>query len=67
MEKDAKTNSTSGWWFGACGQPYDWRKPNRLLTLQFRDTAKEQVVFPLYGGAPNGECDNMISVWKLAT
>ena len=26
--------------------PYDWRKPNRLLTLQFGDIANEQGVFP---------------------
>ena len=31
-----KTNSVGGWWCGACGQPYDWRKPNRLLTWQFK-------------------------------
>ena len=42
------------------------RKPNRLLTLQFGDTAKEQVVFLAYG-APDGERDNMISVLKLVT
>ena len=48
---------------GACGQPYDWRKPNRLLPLQFGDTTNEQVVFLVYG-APD---DNMISALKLVT
>ena len=41
----------SGWWCGACGQPYD---------------LKEQVVFLAYG-APDGDCDNMISVLTLVT
>ena len=49
-----------------CGQLYDWRKPNRLLTLQFGDMAKEQVVFPAYR-APGGDCDNMISALELVT
>ena len=35
----------SGCWCGAHGQPYDWRKPYRLLTLQFGDTANEQAFF----------------------
>ena len=43
--------------------PYDWRKPNRLLTLQIGDAANEQVVFPAYG-APDGECDNLSSAPK---
>ena len=29
-----KKNSMSGWWCGACGQSYDWRKPSRLLVVQ---------------------------------
>ena len=47
-------------------QPYDCRKPKRLLTLQIGDTANEQVVFPAYG-ARNGDCDHMISSAKLVT
>ena len=31
-------NSMSGWWCGACGIPYDFRDPNRLLTLQIGDS-----------------------------
>ena len=38
----------SGWWCGACGMPHDWRKPNRLLTLQVGDTANDQIVFLAY-------------------
>ena len=49
-----------------CGQPYDWRKPNWLLTLQFGDTTNERVGFLSYG-APAGECDNMLSTLKLFT
>ena len=56
----------AGWWCGACGQPYDWRKPNRLFTLQFGDTSNAQEVFPAYG-APDGESDNTISALKLVT
>ena len=41
-----KKNIMSGG--GAGGKPYDWRKPNRLHTLQMGDTAQEQVVFPAY-------------------
>ena len=41
MERAVNRKSMGGWWCGACGQPYDWRKPNRLLSLQFGDTAKE--------------------------
>ena len=48
---------------GGYGQPCDWRKPNSLLTLQFGDTAKEQLVFAAYG-APHGECDSMTSALK---
>ena len=33
--------------------PYDWRKPNRLLTLQIGDTTSDQVVFSACG-APDG-------------
>ena len=61
-----KNNSMGGWWCGACGQPYDFIKSDRLLTLQFGDTTNEQVVF-LAHGAPDGECDNMISAVKLIT
>ena len=32
-----------GWWCGACGIPYDWRKPHRLLTLQIGDPANDQI------------------------
>ena len=41
-----KKKSMRGWWCGMCGQLYGWRKPSRLLTLQFGDTANEQVSFP---------------------
>ena len=40
-EKKKKKHSVNGWWCGACGAcgvPYCWRKPNRLLTLQIGDT-----------------------------
>ena len=30
------------------GMPYDWRKPNRLVTLQIGDTANDQTIFPAY-------------------
>ena len=40
----------------AC-KPYDWRKPNRLLTLQIGDATNVQVVF-LACGAQDGELDN---------
>ena len=65
MKKTGKQH-VSGWWCGACGIPYDWRKPNRLLALQIGDTAYEQVCFLAYS-APSGECDNMICVLKLVT
>ena len=29
VEKKKTRHSMSGWWCGACGMPYDWRKPNR--------------------------------------
>ena len=61
-----KKNNMSVWWCGACGMPFDWRKPERLLALQIGDTANEQVLFTAYS-APNGECDNMICVLKLVT
>ena len=48
---------------GAERAPYDWR---RLLTLQFGSTANEELVFPAYG-APDGECYNIISAFKLIT
>ena len=54
----------SGWCCGACGKPHDWRKPNRLLTLQIGDTMQKQVVFSAYG-APDGECDPLICALKL--
>ena len=46
--------------------PFDWRKLERLLSLQIGDTANEQVVFAAYS-ALNGEFDNMICVLKLVT
>ena len=46
--------------------PFDWRKLERLLSLQIGDTANEQVVFTAYS-APNGEFDNMICVLKSVT
>ena len=61
MGKRRKKNTMSGWWCGAYGQPCDWREPNRL---QIGDTASEQVFFPTCG-APDGECDNMISALIL--
>ena len=51
---------------GACGQPYDWREPHRLLTLQIGATANEQVVFPTYE-VLDGECDHLISALKCGT
>ena len=49
-----------------CRLPFDWRKQNRLLTLQNEDTANEQVVFRAYN-APGGESHNMVWVLKLVT
>ena len=46
--------------------PFDWRKPERLLSLQIGDTANEQVVFTAYS-ALNGEFENMVCVLKLVT
>ena len=66
MEEAVKKNSMSGWWCGACGQPYDRRKLNRLQTLQFGNTVKEQLVL-LAHRASDGECDNMISALKRFT
>ena len=31
-EQRRKKNRMSGWWCGACGQPYDWKRWNRLPT-----------------------------------
>ena len=45
---------------------YDWRKPNRFLTLQVGDTASDQVVFLAFC-ALDGECDNMVCVLMLVT
>ena len=41
-------NRMSGQWCGAFEMPYDWRKPNRLNTLQIGETANDQTVFPVY-------------------
>ena len=30
----ATDKNMSCWWRGDCGQPYDWRKPNFMFTLQ---------------------------------
>ena len=51
---------------GGCGQPCDWRTPNRLLSWQSGDTASKHVIFPACG-APDGACDNTISVLELVT
>ena len=34
-----------GLWCDSCGKSYDWRKANRLLTLQVGDMAQDQIVF----------------------
>ena len=65
MAERRNKDSTSGWWCGACQQPYVWRKPNRLLTLQIGDTANEQVVL-MASGPPDGERDSMTCALKLA-
>ena len=62
----SKAFCLSGWWCGVCGQPYDWRRPNGVLTLHIGDTAREQVVFPAHG-APGGECDTSVSAWEPVT
>ena len=54
----------SGWWCGACGQPYERIEPKRLVNLQVYDTANKDVVF-LASGAPDGKCDNLISALQL--
>ena len=59
-------NSRNDWRCGACGQPYDWRKLDRLLTLQMGDRAQEQVVFLVYG-VPDGERDSLICALNLVT
>ena len=65
--KRPKTNSVSGWWCGACGQPYDRRKAEQTAYIaDSRQTANEQVGLTA-DGAPDGECDNMISPLKLVT
>ena len=65
-EKKKKTkHNMSGWWCGACGMPYDWRKPNRLLTLQVGDTANDLQVL-LACSAFGGECDRIVML-KLIT
>ena len=64
MVKDVRGTALSGCWCGAYGQPYDWRKPNALPTLQIGDAANGQMAFLSYG-APDGEWDNMISALKL--
>ena len=46
--KSKTKNNMSGWWCGACGMPYDWRKQNCLLPLQIRDTASDQTVVSAY-------------------
>ena len=51
---------------GACGMPNDWRKLNRLLTLQIGDTAKDQMAF-LGVQCALRECDDMIVALKLIT
>ena len=56
----------SVWLCGAWWQPYDRRKPNRLVTLQIGDAANVQVVFPAYG-ATDGECDHLICILMLVT
>ena len=62
-----KKNSISGWLVvRSLRATYDWRKPNRLLTLQIGDAVDEQVVVPEYW-APDGKCDKMISALKLVT
>ena len=60
-----QTNSMCGWWCGVCGMPYDWRKPNRLLTLQIGHTANDQMIFLAYSAL--GGCDEMIVVLQLIT
>ena len=54
----------SGSWCGARGQPCDWRKPDRLLTLQIGEATNEQVASPPCG-APDGACDHMICALDL--
>ena len=42
-EKKKNTKrSIGGWWCGAGGMTYDWRKPNRLLTLHIGNTVDVQ-------------------------
>ena len=56
----------SGWWCGSCGMSYEWRKPNRLPTLQVGVTVQDQIVCAAYA-APDGECNNLICALRLIT
>ena len=44
---------------------YDWRNPNRLLTLQIGDTRCKNKCFSQTYGPPDGECDTSICALKL--
>ena len=47
------------WCCAACGGPFDWRAPNRILVVQLGANANEAQVFRAHA-APQGLCDNFV-------
>ena len=48
------------------GQPFDWRGPNRVATLQMGSIVRDQKVGPAHA-PPQGECENLLYGFKVTT
>ena len=48
------------------GQPFDWRGPNRVATLQMGSIVRDQKVGRAHS-PPQGECENLLCGFKMTT
>ena len=60
-----RERSGCDWWCGSCGEQYDWREENKVLTIQESCRLPKHFVFKTHTPPPS-KCDNKVVALRSA-